>query len=388
MEKNRINVGIIGTGFIATGLYYSIMQSSELQVTVIRSRRKAEECINLNKELITNSDQELIEKSDIVVECSGNPVYATPIVRKVMEAGIQVVTMDSELQITTGSYLKQIGKNLLTEAEGDQPGCLAALKKEALEMGFFPLVYGNIKGFLNYNPTMEDMKFWSKKNGISLNQVTSFTDGTKISIEQVLVANGLKADIAKGGMIGFKRTFETFENGAIELAKYADRNNVQISDFVMYRNKERHPGVFLVCKHQKIQSAYLEYYKMGKGPFYILEKPFHLCHLEIIKTIKEMLHNKRPLLTNGISPKYSVKMIAKIDIPVDTTINYGIGSFLLRGEPIEIKSDIEHVPAGLIFNVKTKKAIKAGQTIHFNDIILPESEAYKAWINTLKTLKS
>ena len=40
-------------------------------------------------------------------------------------------------------------------------------------MGFFPLVYGNIKGFLNYNPTMEDMKFWSKKNGISLNQVTS-----------------------------------------------------------------------------------------------------------------------------------------------------------------------------------------------------------------------
>ena len=117
MEKNRINVGIIGTGFIATGLYYSIMQSSELQVTVIRSRRKAEECIKLNKELITNSDQELIEKSDIVVECSGNPVYATPIVRKVMEAGIQVVTMDSELQITTGSYLKQIGKNLLTEAE-------------------------------------------------------------------------------------------------------------------------------------------------------------------------------------------------------------------------------------------------------------------------------
>lgn len=128
------------------------MQLIKYQFTVIRSRRKAEECINLNKELITNSDQELIEKSDIVVECSGNPVYATPIVRKVMEAGIQVVTMDSELQIT--------------------------------------------------------------------------------------------------------------------------------------------------------------------------------------------------------------------------------------------KSDIEHVPAGLIFNVKTKKAIKAGQTIHFNDIILPESEAYKAWINTLKTLKS
>jgi predicted homoserine dehydrogenase-like protein len=383
MQKKLVNVGIIGTGFIATGLYYSIIHSKEFRVSVIRTKRKAEECKNFNTDIITNSDQELIEKSDIIVECSGNPVYATPIVRKALESGIKVVTMDSELQITTGSYLKAIGKNLLSEAEGDQPGCLASLNREAIEMGFIPLVYGNIKGFLNYNPSLENMKYWSKKNKISLNQVTSFTDGTKICIEQVLVANGLNVNIAQGGMIGFKKTFNTFEEGAFELAEYANINHISISDFVMYNNKAKHSGVFMVCKHENLQQSYLEYYKMGSGPFYLLEKPFHLCHLEIMKTIKEMLSNTTPLLTNGLAPRYSVNMIAKVDIPIGTTINRGIGSFLLRGQTTEIKNDIEHVPAGLMFEVTTKKQIKAGQIVHFDDIIIPESEAYEAWMKIL-----
>ena len=104
MDKERFKVGIIGTGFIATGLYHHIMQTKEFQVSVIRTKRKPEECTSFNTEVVTNSNQELIEKSDIVVECSGDPVYATPIVREVLKAGIKVVTMDSELQITTGSY--------------------------------------------------------------------------------------------------------------------------------------------------------------------------------------------------------------------------------------------------------------------------------------------
>ena len=62
-------------------------------------------------------------------------------------------------------------------------------------MGFHPVVYGNIKGFLNKNPKKEEMEYWSKRNGISLGMTTSFTDGTKVHIEQALVANGLGADI-------------------------------------------------------------------------------------------------------------------------------------------------------------------------------------------------
>lgn len=56
---------------------------------------------------------------------------------------------------------------------------------------------------------------------------------------------------------------------------------------------------------------------------------------------------------------------------------------MLRGQTTEIKNDIEHVPAGLMFEVTTKKQIKAGQIVHFDDIIIPESEAYEAWMKIL-----
>ena len=108
--------------------------------------------------------------------------------------------MDAELQITSGTYLSTLG--VLTEAEGDQPGALAALHREALAMGFRPLVYGNLKGYLNHQPKLEDMQYWAQFQGISLDQVTAFTDGTKLQIEQVLVANGLGATIACRGCWG------------------------------------------------------------------------------------------------------------------------------------------------------------------------------------------
>ena len=45
-----------------------------------------------------------------------------------VRAGRPVVTMDSELQVTTGSYF--VGQGYITEADGDQPGCLARLHEE------------------------------------------------------------------------------------------------------------------------------------------------------------------------------------------------------------------------------------------------------------------
>jgi predicted homoserine dehydrogenase-like protein len=87
------------------------------------------------------------------------------------------------------------------EAEGDQPGSLAALHENVRLMGFRPLVLGNIKRFLDKNPAEAEMMHWSAKQRLSLHQTVSFTDGTKLQIEQVLVANGLGADIATACMI-------------------------------------------------------------------------------------------------------------------------------------------------------------------------------------------
>jgi predicted homoserine dehydrogenase-like protein len=200
-QQSEVRIGVVGTGYIGQGIVLALEAQPGLKVTKALTRRKNNPDFKfVRPELLTDSIDELIENSDLVVECTGSVLWATIVLDRVLSAGLPVVTMDSEVHVTTGSYLAQ--KGLITEAEGDQPGCLAALNESAIQMGFKPLVYGNIKGFLNLLPTPEDMAYWSDRQGISLDQVTSFTDGTKVQIEQAFVANGLGADVLKDGLMG------------------------------------------------------------------------------------------------------------------------------------------------------------------------------------------
>ncbi|MBU2283009.1 MAG: NAD(P)-dependent oxidoreductase, partial [Gammaproteobacteria bacterium] len=145
-----------------------IMQHySDLRISRVLTRRNVGTLSSFPlAEVLTNSIDDLIANSDVIVECTGDVFFGTEVIERAFEAGVPVVTINAELQVTTGSYLS--GKGFLTEAEGDQPGSLAALREEALQMGFLPLVYGNMKGYLNHNPSPEDMAYWSKRQGISI----------------------------------------------------------------------------------------------------------------------------------------------------------------------------------------------------------------------------
>jgi predicted homoserine dehydrogenase-like protein len=346
----------------------------DYSVTRILTRSSIEkrDSFYLNK-LLTNSVDELIESSDLIVECSGDVIYATDMIAKILEAGIPVVTMNSEFHVTVGSYF--INKGLVTEAEGDQPGALAVLHEEALAMGFEPLVYGNIKGFLNHYPTPEDMNYWSKRSGISLDMVTSFTDGTKVQIEQAFVANGFGATIAQDGLMGVAD--DDMNIGGSKLALRADELKYPISDYLL--SPKLPAGVFLVAKHSLNQKNALKYYKMGEGPYYVLERPFHLCHLEIIKTIRRVLNGGGSLLDNGKYPTISVATIAKRDLDIGDNIKKGIGSFDVRGEAVKIDDYLNHVPIGLIADVTLKRKVSKGEIITFDDLDMPDTLALKAW---------
>lgn len=351
-----------------------------MEVSRIITRRNPDNVKGLAVEQsqIVNSVQELIDNSDVVVECSGDPVYATKMLTKVMDAGLPVVTMDSELQITTGSWLAKRG--FITEAEGDQPGSIAALYKEVLTMGFKPLVLGNIKGFLNINPTKSDMEYWASRHGISLDQVTSFTDGTKIQIEQTLVANGLGAGIAQNGLLGIECV--DYQDGAKRLAEKADALGITIADYVL--SPKSPAGVFIAAKHEGEQTPYLRYYKLGEGPYYILTRPFHLCHLEISKTIKQVLRGEGILLNNGERPNISVATIAKRRLLPGEIIKRGVGSFNVRGEAVKISENPQHLPIGLVFDVVLKRYVEPGEIVTFDDVEIPESQALIAWQEIVK----
>lgn len=381
MPAGKISkIGIIGTGFIGNGLLKTLHLFPDMEISAVLTHR------NLNdfpgESYYTNSLQELIDKSELVVECNGDPVYATGLVSKILEAGIPVVTMDAELHITAGSYLSQ--KGIFTEAEGDQPGTLAALQRDLVTMGFVPLVYGNLKGFLNFYPTPEEMHYWAEVQGISLEQVTGFTDGTKVQIEQVLVANGLGAVIAQKGMYGYLS--EDVEEGSKRLAERAKEIGKPISDFLLNdpKAKKKFPaGVFITAEYADNQARALKYLKLGEGPFYTLIRNYHLCHLEIPKTIHQVLNGNGVLLDNSQKPTASVCVIAKKELEPGTLLRRIDRNFLIRGEAIAIKEAPQHVPIGLMSNVRIKRHVESGQMLTFDDVEIGDTPALEGWKYTL-----
>lgn len=354
---------------IAHGFVRLIKQHyQDMQISRVLTRRPLSTMIDFPlADVLTNSLDELIDNSDLIVECSGDVFHGTAVIERAFEAGLKVVTVNAELQVTTGSYLA--GKGFLTEAEGDQPGSLAALREDALQMGFQPLVYGNMKGYLNHDPSPEDMAYWANRQGISVDQTTSFTDGTKVQIEQVIIGNGLGATITRQGMEGLAST--NLDDSASLLGMMAERVGQPIVDYVI---PSGYPagGVFLVGRHDEDQARAIEYFKLGRGPFYTLVRPFHLCSLEVGKTVRRVLSGGGVLLNNSTEPTLGVAAIAKRAMKPGELIERGIGGFQFRGEAIKLAQHPDHVPIGLLRKTALKRAVEPGQIITFDDIdILP-----------------
>ncbi|HFU75196.1 MAG TPA: NAD(P)-dependent oxidoreductase [Arcobacter sp.] len=382
LKENKLKIGMIGSGFIVTGLADLIIQKQEFILSNILTRSDIKNRTSFKHyDLLTNSVDELLDNADIIVECSGEVEYTAGIMEKVCHYNLPVVTMNTEFHVTLGSYFAD--KIFITEGEGDQPGCLAALDEEAKIMGFTPLVYGNIKGFLNNNPKPDEMEFWAKKSNLSLNMVTSFTDGTKVQMEQALVANGLGATILSQGLSGEVNT--DIDEASKKLSLQASNIDSPISDYVI--SSKGPAGVFLGAIHKESQQDSLRYYKMGDGPFYTLVKPYHLPHLEIYKTILRVVNQKTILLNNGVNPNISVASLAKKDLKRGTKISKAIGSFDIRGEAIKIDDSLSHIPVGLLNNVILKRNISKDEILEFNDVDFENEHAYNLWQKILKDRK-
>jgi predicted homoserine dehydrogenase-like protein len=369
----QIRVGVIGTGFVARHFTFELARRPRYRLGRVLTRRPVDRCPEFPRpDALTSSIDALIEASDVVLECSGDALYAAETVGRVLDAGRPVVTLNSEFHVTVGSHF--VGRGLLSEAEGDQPGCLAALHEDAVAMGFTPLVYANMKAFLNRNPSPDDMRYWAERQNYSLEMVTSFTDGTKVQIEQCLVANGLGAGIAREELIGLETG--DLKRAAQELGAAAERLGHPISEYILDRGLQH--GVFLVARHDERQATALRNLKMGDGP-YLLIKDYCLVHLEVFKTIERLVERRRPLLDNGSEPRIGVASIAKRALEPGHLIERGCGSFDLRGVCVNIADRPGHVPICLANQARIRRRVEPGQVLTMDDVELPDSEALRIW---------
>jgi predicted homoserine dehydrogenase-like protein len=368
-------VGLAGTGFIGSGLVRLLEFREDILISKVLTRRA--QVPGIEPRLITSSMEQLVESCDVIFEASGDVNRAAELIQIAFAAGKPVVSLAAEFHSTIGSWF--VGKGYLTEAEGDQPGSTAALREEAIEFGFEPIVYGNIKGFLNHTPSAEEMHYWSERQGISLSQVTSFTDGTKLQIEQAVVANGFGADILQSGLTG--TADQALDVSANQIARKAKALGKPVSDYVL--NRTLPAGVFVTSEHHSASPEVLRYFKLGEGPFYTLLRPFHLCHLEALKTLKRAAAGGPELLNNGATPKINVAAVAKRSLRPGRVIEQAIGGFDFRGEATRFSTAPDAVPLGLLQGATLKSSIEPGQVVTWGDVDLPDTLASRLGLELL-----
>ncbi len=211
--------------------------------------------------------------------------------------------------------------------------------------------------------------------------VTSYTDGTKLQTEQVLVANGLGARLVRQGMIG----------GAMEdlagldyLADAARALGAPISDYIVHSKVK---GVLILADNAvaDLCPAYSAFAKIRtrEGRAYSLLKPYYLVHLEAARTLREVVAGRPPLITNSRRPVATIAAVAKRRLDKGLLIETGLGGFDLRGEAVEIAGLESAVPITLLDGARLTRRLEPGEIVTEADVELPETLAHRLYRETV-----
>ncbi|MCB2220095.1 MAG: Gfo/Idh/MocA family oxidoreductase [Bacteroidetes bacterium] len=401
--NNPIRVGMIGAGFMGRGIALQICnfvpgmdlvaisnrtpekarkvygEAGVKSIESVSSRSALEHNIKSGKYSITDDPMLLCEADgiDAIIEVTGAIEFTAHLVLRAFEHGKHVILMNAEVDGTIGPILKKYADRagvVLTSADGDQPGVEMNLYRFVKSIGVKPVLCGNIKGLHDpyRNPTTQEG--FAKKWGQNPSMVTSFADGTKISFEQAIVANGTGMRVGKRGMYG-----PTVESGLplhdvvhdlYPLEKLMEGPG--IVDYVV--GAQPGPGVFVLGTHDHpIQQHYLNLYKLGEGPLYLFYTPYHLCHFEVPMTVARAVLFNDAALTPLDAPMVEVVATAKIDLSANSKLD-GLGHYMTYGlcENYDISQKQNLLPIGVAEGCILKHDIKKDTVLTYDDVILPE----------------
>lgn len=391
-----IDVIMAGLGFMGFGFFSSIQKLPGIRVPLILSRRPQEAMLFLSNKgfkvklennpkkirewanlgyICVSNDLQLIKtyENEVVFEVTGTVEYGTEIALKTLYAKKHLITMNPELQVTVGTELKMIAdknKVIISDVIGDQPGSLTRLMAQAKLMGFTPVMAGNMKRYMDQYANQEKMKPWADDKGLNVRQTTSFTDGTKQSIEMNLVSNYFGMTILQDGMVGPK--MEDIKD-VLKFFDFDKLPNEGVVDYALGLNLL--PGVFIVAKHtDPNQQKYLRYLNMGEGPYYMLFDSYHLCHLEAVLSILKAVLYKEETINNGLNPKTKTVAIAKINLKKDQILD-GIGGDTVYGLLKKTKDSEGLLPVGFAIHARLKRSLKKDEPIKITDVELPNNVA-------------
>lgn len=405
-QGNPIRVGMVGAGFQASGIGLQIMtatpgmrlcaianrhldaavkvfQQTGVTPVACETQQELETAIAAGRPAVTEDAVALAraEGLDAVIEVTGSLEFAAHAVLAALESGKDVIQMNAELDGTIGPILKvkaDAAGVVYSFADGDQPGVQMNLYRFVAGLGIKPVLCGNIKGLHDpyRNPATQESfaKRWGQKPAM----VASFADGTKISFEQAIVANGTGMQVAQRGMLGpdfsggvvsgpvipIEQTVSAFE-------PYLNPQGPGLVDYVV--GARPGPGVFVLgAIDSPRQRHYLELYKLGEGPYYCFTTPYHLCHFEVPTSVARAVLFRDPVLSPLEGPKVGVIAVAKKTLREGDTIEE-LGGFEVYGvaENIGVIRRERLMPIGLALGCQVAGHVEKDAALTFDDVRIP-----------------
>jgi predicted homoserine dehydrogenase-like protein len=398
-EGRPIKVGMYGAGFMAKGIVNQIAHSVPGMVLAVICNRNLDKAkaayeqagqewveVSSTKELtqaikdgkpaITSDPAILYESDDLdcLIDATGAVEYGADITLGAIAHGRDMVTMNAELDATVGCLLKQKADEagvIFTATDGDQPGVEMNLFRFVKSIGLTPLMCGNIKGLQDpyRNPTTQEG--FAKQWGQDPYMVTSFADGTKISFEQAIVANGTGMSILKRGMTGYDHRGHVDElTGMYDIEALKAVGGAV--DYVV--GTKPGPGVYVLATHDDPkQKHYLNLYKLGEGPLYSFYTPYHLCHFEVPLSVARVVLLRDPVLQPLGAPLVEVVATAKRDLEAGEKID-DLGGYTTYGqcERADVTAQENLLPMGVAVDCVLKHAVPKDHVLTYDDVILPE----------------
>ena len=336
---------------------------------VVRSAAEADAAIGAGSIAITDNAAVLADcrAIDVLIESSSDVAAGGVHAERFIAARKHVVMMNAEADLLFGPYLLRHAQEhgvVYTSTDGDQHGVIKRLVDDLRLWGLELVMAGNIKGFLDRAANPTTIVPEAVKRNYDPKQTAGYTDGSKLNVEMALLANALGLSTRTPGMSGPRlehvtQVLEHFDFDAI-------RGDGPVVDYIL--GAEPNGGVFAVgyCD-SAYQRSMLATLKMGDGPYYVVYRPYHLCHIEAMMTVMQAARGV-PLLQPVHGFRTNVYAYAKRDLRAGEHLD-GVGGYCCYGliENCDSSSP-EGVPICLSDDMALVRDVRQGERLAWNDV--------------------
>ncbi len=370
-QNGSIKIAIAGAGYMALGLVNQINLCGGIEVVAISSKTRAK-AENLSSKLkdsntiiMDNIDELVKSDAQFILDLTGNVEVGARLGVASLENGKHFMA-SAETDATVGPVLAKIARKkdlIYSNMWGDEPGLIKGLYDYAELLGFEIIAIGKFKGYHNTQANPDTVKPWADKSGQNPFVISSFADGSKMSMEMTVTSNatGFIPDVR--GMHLPKGSLEE----VADLLKLKSEGGIISQKKVIEVIVGAKPsgGIFIVIRSENPEiMASMNYYKQGEGPNYLLYMPYHMPGIEMIYGVIEMMMLKKSMVEPLDIPVSDVLCLAKRDLTIGDKLG-PIGGYDYYGEieSAEIADQLDALPLGMASDAVMLKAIKQGEII-------------------------